>query len=74
MIEIQEGLYFRKLEIKGCELKAKDGYHFYNLQIPENFDEEGNLVEEKDRVYHTYMTCLCETPEQVNSHIISVKI
>jgi hypothetical protein len=71
-IEVQEGLYFNKLAKKGCELFAKDGYHFYDIQNTNNYDEDGNLRLEED-IYCTYMTCLCETAEQVNGHIVSVK-
>lgn len=72
MIEIQEGLLFRKLPIKGCDLTAKDGYWFYDKQNTNNYDEDGNLrpIEE---IACTYMTCLCETAEQVNQHIVSVQ-
>ena len=68
----QEGLWFNKLK-KGCEIYADEGYHFYNTQIAENFDEDGNLVEEEKRSWLIYTTCLCETEEQVNQHIIGAK-
>ncbi len=70
---IQEGLLFRKLPRKGCELFAEEGYHFYDTQNSGNYDENGNLLSEEERSWCTYMTCLCETKEQVNDHIVCVE-
>ena len=73
-VEIQEGLLFRKLPKRGCELFAKDGYHFYDKANESNYDENGNLLSEEELLWFTYMTSLCETKEQVNANVVSVPI
>lgn len=77
--EIEEGKYWNryKKNIAGRELwfgeiYAKPGYCFYNLEQPENYDEEGNLKDKTELVYLHYMTCICVTEEQVNAHTVSV--
>lgn len=57
----KEGLYINEYEqTVGSltwtiwELFADEGYCFYDLQIPENYDEEGELKPANERVYHTY--------------------
>lgn len=68
-----DGVLFRKLPKKGCELTAQEGYKFYDLQNSNNYDEDGNL-RPLEEICCEYMTCLCETKEQVKEHIRSVKI
>ena len=48
MIEIQEGIMWNPTKY-GSEIRAKEGYHFYVKGVPENYDENGNLVAEEDR-------------------------
>ena len=69
-----EGVLFNKLPRKGCELIAEDGYKFYDLRNSNNYDENGNLYEDDKKILCVYMTCLCETKEQVVQHVKSVKI
>lgn len=84
-IEIQEGLYLEEFEkvIAGNLrlrriLHSADGYCFYDLQQPENYDEEGNLKPAEDRVYATYASLgigmSSWTYEQINAQFISVPI
>ena len=68
-----DGVLFRKFPKKGCELFAEEGYRFYDTKDSLNYDENGNLVSEEKRKWLKYMTCLCETKEQVKEHIVSVR-
>lgn len=71
-IEGLDGVLFRKLPIKGCELTVEEGYKFYDLRNSNNYDEDGNL-RPLEEICCEYMTCLCEAKEQVKEHIVSVK-
>jgi hypothetical protein len=80
-IEIQTGLYLEVTTrvIAGNtytfrRLHSGEGYCFYNVDIPENYDEEGNLKPPAERMYATYSTCAYETIEEINAHFISVPI
>lgn len=54
------------------ELYSAEGWHFYDLQTPENYDEEGNLLPAEQRVYHSYMI-MRKDEAYVNNNIISEK-
>lgn len=78
-VEIQTGLFLLEtpVTINGMqfirrELFSAEGYCFWEVNQPENYDEEGNLLPPERRVYATYMTCGYATIEQINAHIISV--
>lgn len=78
-VETQPGLwaYLREYTFAGqvrvrYVLYASEGYVFYNVEQPENYDEEGNLLPLEDRVYATYASTVCTTLEQVNTNFISV--
>ena len=73
MIEIQEGIIFNPTDYGG-EIVAKDGYHFYVIGVPENYDDNGNLVAEENRLWCTYMSCVWKTEEKVNANIVGAKI
>lgn len=51
------------------ELYAENGKCFYDLEIPENYDEEGNLRPENERVYYRYMI-MPKNEEYVSKNII----
>ena len=78
-VEVQTGLYlytYTKV-IAGTtytfrELFSSQGYCFWEVDQPENYDEDGNLKPENQRVYATYATCTYETAEEINAHFISV--
>ena len=80
-IEVQVGLYWRTYTFtvlgntyRGGELFSSEGYCFYDLNQPENYDEEGNLLPAEQRIYATYATCISETADEVNSYIVSVPV
>lgn len=57
----KEGLYINEYTLSAggrtwtvWELFASHGYCFYDLQIPENYDDSGSLRPENERVYYTY--------------------
>lgn len=60
-VEIQTGLYWHTVDkvIGGNTytfgyLYSAEGYCFYDITQPENYDEEGNLKPANGRVYATY--------------------
>ncbi len=84
-IEIQTGLWLHEYEkvIAGNtylrrDLYSAEGYCFWDTQQPENYDEEGNLKPEEQRVYAQYtMLAIGQsswTYEQINAQFISVPI
>lgn len=81
-IEIQEGLYLYEYtktigstEYTFKELYSAEGYCFYQLSQPENYDEDGNLKPASERVYAQYMHCsISATLESINTDVVSVPI
>lgn len=79
-IEIQTGLYAHLYTYTvGGNVRTRyniysaEGYCFYSLQIPENFDEEGNLRPAEERMYATFMACShILTLEDINAMLVSV--
>lgn len=76
----KEGLYiFEKQMNVGSlswaiwELYSADGWCFYDLQQPENYDEYGNLLPAEDRVYAQYRT-MRKDEDYVTNNIISVPV
>lgn len=76
----KEGLYIVETEIHmgsltriKWELYSAEGWCFYDLQQPENYDEEGNLVPEENRVYAQYMI-MTKNEQRVTNDIISVPV
>ena len=51
------------------ELYAEYGKCFYDLEIPENYDEEGKLRPENERGYYRYMV-MPKNEEYVSNNII----
>lgn len=79
-VEIQTGLwaYLYSFTVSGTtysyyKLYSAEGYCFYDLDQPENYDEEGNLVPPEQRVYAQYATCTYPF-EEINDHIVSVPV
>jgi hypothetical protein len=78
-VEVQTGLYlytYTKV-IAGRtytfrELYSAQGYCFWQVSQAENYDEEGNLLPENQRIYATYSTCVLTTAEEINAEYISV--
>lgn len=79
-VEIQTGLYLYEYQktISGTtytfrKLYSAEGYCFYWLSNPENYDEEGNLKPANERIYATYMSCgIGMTYEVIMADVISV--
>lgn len=78
-VEIQTGLWawLRTYTFKGQERKryniySSEGYCFYNVQQPENYDEESNLKPLSDRVYATFCFTTCMTIDALNENFVSV--
>jgi hypothetical protein len=76
----KEGLYINEfnasmgtLHWTVWELYSADGWCFYDLQQPENYDEEGNLRPAEERVYAQFMT-MRKNEEYVTNNIISVPV
>lgn len=80
-VEIQTGLwlYTYTRTIGGVErtfrqIYAAEGYCFWKPNMPENYDEHGNLLPESGRVYFTYSSCAYTTLEEINANFISVPV
>lgn len=81
-VEIQEGLYLYEYTrtISGTEytfreLYSAEGYCFYWLSNPENYDEDGNLKPANERIYAQFMYCaISDTLESINADVVSVPI
>ena len=78
-VEIQTGLWAQQRSVTvggttyiGYNLFSAEGYCFYCLSIPENYDEDGNLKPANERMYATYMASAYRTIEAVNADIVSV--
>lgn len=78
-IEIQPGLWaaenhytFNGQPRMRYDLYSAEGYCFWEIQQPENYDEEGNLLPLEQRVYAQYMSTGYRTIEDLNSNFESV--
>lgn len=82
-VEIQTGLwlYTYNKTIGGTEytfreLYSAEGYCFYDVEQPENYDEDGNLKPPAERVYLQYVILAqcTNTVELINAQFISVPV
>lgn len=84
-VEIQTGLWMHEEQrtIAGRvytlrKLYSAEGYCFWQVSQPENYDEEGNLKPESERVYAQYAGLSASmglwTYEQLNAEFISVPV
>lgn len=78
-VEIQTGLwaYLHTFTIAGntynqYRLYSAEGYCFWSTELPENYDEEGNLLPLEQRVYATYAATSYSTIEDLNAVFTSV--
>ena len=76
----KEGLYIDEQTVTAGDLTwvmwhlyASEGYCFYDLQIPENYDEKGNLKPASERVYYTY-SIMRRDRDYVSKNIVTVPI
>lgn len=79
-VEIQKGLwaYLHTFTLNGIphsyyKLYSAEGYCFYDLEQPENYDEDNNLVPPTERVYAQFCTCVYPF-EEINQHYVSVPV
>lgn len=82
-IEIQTGLwaYLHTYTVNDVtasyyEIFSAEGYCFWEVNQPENYDEDGNLKPESERVYAQYAAlaqCI-DTIEKINAEFISVPV
>jgi hypothetical protein len=79
-VEIQNGLwaYLHSFTVGGVtrsyyKLYSAEGYCFYYVDQPENYDEEGKLKAPTERVYAQFSTCMYPF-EEINQHYVSVPI
>lgn len=79
-VEIQVGLwaYLHTFTVGGVahsyyKLYSAEGYCFYDLDQPENYDEDNNLVPPTERVYAQFCTCVYPF-EEINQHYVSVPV
>lgn len=80
-VEIQTGLwaYWYTFTVSGTtygryKLYSAEGYCFYEVDNPENLDEDGNLLPPEERMYAQYAATACTTIEQVNAKYVSVPV
>lgn len=76
----KEGLYIVESEVTvgtihytKWELYSAPGWCFYDLQIPENFDEEGNLRPPMERMYAQYRI-MRKDEAYVDDYIVCVPV
>lgn len=78
--EIQTGLWLYEYtttiggtEYTFREIFSAEGYCFYQLSQPENYDEDNNLKPAEERIYATWMSCaISDTVETINADVVSV--
>ena len=80
-VEIQTGLWayehhytFNGQPRMRYRLYSAEGYCFWNVQQPENYDEYGNLLPLEQRVFAQYAATACTTIDQLNENFISVPV
>ena len=81
-IEIQEGLYLLEtpftvsgVEHTRRELYSADGYHFWEREQPENYNEEGKLLPLEERQFSEYarLSSYYASTDLINADFINVK-
>lgn len=82
-VKIQTGLYLLEtpFTVSGVqytrrELFSADGYCFWEVNQPENYDEEGNLLPLERRMFAQYasLSAYYTTVELINADFISVPV
>lgn len=79
--EIQTGLWavvnyytFKGQTRMRYNIYSADGYCFWEVRQPENYDEEGNLLPLEQRVYAQYMKTIYSTIEELNENFRSIPV
>lgn len=80
-IEIQPGLWAAEVHLNHggvdrmwYDLHSAEGYCFWNVQQPENYDEDGNLLPLDHRVFAQYAATACSTIDDLNANFVSVPL
>lgn len=80
-VEIQTGLWaaenhytFNGQPRMRYDLYSSEGYCFWEVQQPENYDEEGNLLPLEQRVFAQYARTTYTTIDQLNEAYVSVPV
>lgn len=80
-IEVQEGLwadlytytFLGQTRIR-YDLYSEEGYCFYLISDPENYDEDGNLKPASERMYAQFMYSTYTTVDEINADVVSVPV
>ena len=81
-IEIQKGLYLLEtpftvlgVEYIRREIFSADGYHFWEREQPENYNENGELLPIEERQFSEYarLSSYYTTADLINADFINVK-
>lgn len=77
--EIQPGLWaeevhytFHGEQKMRYNIYAARGYRFWNVQQPENYDEEGALLPVEQRTMLSFANTACRSVDELNSNFVSV--
>ena len=80
-VEVQTGLWADQRTVTlgnmtrvKFDLYSADGYCFYLISDTANYDEDGNLLPENQRVYAQFMYSGYSTIEQINADVVSVPV
>lgn len=80
-VEIQTGLWaaenrftFNGEEKLFYDIYSAEGYCFYEVNQPENYDEDGNLKPAAERIYARIAYTCYRTIEELNENFVSVPI
>lgn len=80
-IEVQEGLWadLYTSTVLGItrsvyKLYSAEGYCFYLLSNPENYDGRGNLKPAADLTYAQYLVSSYTTVDEINADVVSVPV
>jgi hypothetical protein len=78
-VEIQSGLWaavnsftVSRAIYSFYDIYSAEGYCFWDIQQPENYDEEGNLLPMEQRVYAQYSRTSYTSIEELNMNYVSV--
>lgn len=78
-VEVQTGLWaypkefiYNGIDRSHYNVYSSEGYCFWEVSQPENYDEEGNLKPLEERVFAQYAVTPYTTIEEVNAAFVSV--
>lgn len=80
-VEIQTGLWacVNSFTMNGVvysfyDLYSSEGYCFWNTMVPENYDEEGNLLPLEQRLFAQYASTSFSSIDEINEVFFSVPV